>query len=167
MTGAVLTGYAALFDVVDGGGDMIRPGAFARVLRNQAHRSLPMLWQHDPSRPIGRWTAVCEDHLGLRVTGHLTPGVQRSEEAARLIASGALSGLSIGFKAVRAQTGKAARRVLTEIDLWEVSLVTFPQIPGARVQLVAPPEATTQKSAQVPVARLTGRLGTYRSRRSL
>ncbi|WP_417693291.1 HK97 family phage prohead protease [Roseibium sp.] len=167
MTGVVLTGYAALFDVVDGGGDMIRRGAFARGLQNHRNRSLPMLWQHDPSRPIGRWTHLHEDASGLRVSGHLTPGVQRSEEAARLIASGALSGLSIGFKAVRAQAGKGARRLLTEIDLWEVSLVTFPQMPGARVQLVAPPAPNTQKFAQAPVARLTGRLGTYRSRRSL
>lgn len=144
-----LTGYAALFGVADGSGDVIRPGAFARSLLRRRKGGLPMLWQHDPSRPIGLWTACEEDGHGLRVSGRLTQGVAQAEEAARLIGAQALSGLSIGFRALRAErplpraagpgsaVAPGVRRVLVEIDLWEISLVTFPQMPDARVRLQA------------------------------
>lgn len=139
----VISGYASLFNKADAAGDVIRPGAFRKTLgrrRQEPGRGgIAMLWQHDPSRPIGVWTHMAEDRHGLRVVGELLPSVALSREAAHLVASGALTGLSIGFRAVRALKSAASRtRTLIEIDLWEVSLVTFPQMEEARVRLVSP-----------------------------
>lgn len=147
-SGLEIVGYAAVFNRPDAGGDVIRPGAFARSLARRPHADIALLWQHEPARPIGGWLSLAEDALGLRVRGRLVEGVQGAGEAAHLLAAGALSGLSIGFRAVRAERphrlshqaktpGQASvTRILTEIDLWEVSLVTFPQMPLARARLV-------------------------------
>ncbi|NVK33696.1 MAG: HK97 family phage prohead protease [Rhodobacteraceae bacterium] len=132
-----ITGYASLFDQPDASGDVVRPGAFRRSLRQRGANGIAMLWQHDPARPVGVWTHMSEDRHGLRVIGQLLPDVAQSREAAHLIASGALSGLSIGFQALKAlKAGGRGARTLIELDLWEVSLVTFPQMDKARVRLV-------------------------------
>ena len=96
-----------------------------------------MLYQHDPNQPIGRWTEIREDARGLFVRGRLTQGVARSREVLALMRSGALDGLSIGFRTVRASkdAGSGVRRIL-EADLWEISVVTFPMLPEARVAQV-------------------------------
>jgi HK97 family phage prohead protease len=126
-----IEGYASLFDVVDGGGDEVAPGAFAAALR-RADRRPKLLWQHDPARPIGVWEELREDDRGLRVRGRLLTEIQGGAEAAALLRAGAIDGLSIGYRAVRsARAAKGGRRLL-EIDLWEVSLVTFPMLPEAR-----------------------------------
>jgi HK97 family phage prohead protease len=118
-------GYAALFDTVDRGGDLIRPGAFARTL---AQGTVPLLWQHRPGRPIGRIDSLAEDRRGLRVIGRLSDAT----EAAALLRDGAVGGLSFGYH-VRAKAPRPGGRELTDLDLVEVSLVTFPMQPGARV----------------------------------
>ena len=92
-----------------------------------------MLWQHDPSEPIGVWDEVREDARGLWVKGRLLPEIARAREAATLIAAGAIDGLSIGYRTVRADRDNAGKRNLREVELWEVSLVTFPMLAEARV----------------------------------
>ena len=134
----VIEGYASLFDRVDLGQDVVLPGAFTDSLRRRGPRDVRMLWQHDPSEPIGIWTDLIEDRNGLRVRGHLSNEVQRARELAALVKQGAIDGLSIGFRAVRARRDPAKKlRRITEIDLWEISLVTFPLLPGARVNCSA------------------------------
>lgn len=122
-------GYAALFDRIDRGGDIVLPGAFARTLSESTE--IPLLWQHDPRRPIGAIERVEEDPRGLRVVGQLT---DRVSEEARLLCSGAVGGLSFGYR-VRLSDGTRPRRLI-ELDLVEVSLVTFPMQPGAQVHLI-------------------------------
>jgi HK97 family phage prohead protease len=129
--GAVIEGYASVFGLADQGGDVVAPGAFAASVR--AGGRVAMLWQHDPREPIGVWETVAEDTTGLRVRGRLLPEVARAREAAALIGAGAIDGLSIGYRVKRAARDAEGRRVLQEVDLWEVSLVTFPSLRAARV----------------------------------
>ena len=135
VDGAGIEGYASLFGQRDRGGDRVMPGAYAASLARLAGSGgrVRMLWQHDPAQPIGIWDEVAEDARGLRVRGRLLTGVARAREAAALIASGALDGLSIGYRTVRAERDPDGGRKLLELDLWEVSLVTFPMLPVARV----------------------------------
>jgi HK97 family phage prohead protease len=127
-------GYAALFDRVDRGGDVIRPGAFARAIGKG--KGVPLLWQHRPERPIGRIESLAEDARGLRVIGRLTPDAGHAAEAAALLRDGAVGGLSFGYR-VRVHAPRPRHgRTLTDLDLVEVSLVTFPMQPGARVHAV-------------------------------
>jgi len=125
-------GYAAIFGRPDRGGDVIRAGAFARACRRPA-AALPLLWQHAPGRPIGRIEYLKEDGRGLRVIGRLSQGAA-GREAAALLKEGAVRGLSFGYR-VRAAMGEGPRE-LTELELVEVSLVTFPMQPKARVHAV-------------------------------
>jgi len=124
-------GYAALFGEPDRGGDIVAPGAFAETLRNRP-ASVKFLWQHDPAQPIGVWDSITEDARGLRVRGRLLTTLKQGEEAATLLAAGALDGLSIGFRTVKSERAGPNRR-LTRIELWEISLVTFPMADSARL----------------------------------
>lgn len=131
------SGYASLFDAVDLGRDTIRRGAFSKALAKRGASGVRMLFQHDPNQPIGRWLAIAEDGRGLRVEGQLAPGVARAREIHELMAGGALDGLSIGFQTVKARTDrKSGVREIIEADLWEISIVTFPMLPEARVSAV-------------------------------
>ncbi|MEI4486599.1 HK97 family phage prohead protease [Frigidibacter sp. MR17.14] len=132
--GAVIEGYASLFGVPDRGGDVVAAGAYRASLSRMAQRGgrVKMLWQHDPLQPIGVWDEVVEDARGLRVRGRLLDAVARGREAAALVKAGALDGLSIGYRTV-ASTAEGRGRRLVEIDLWEISLVTFPMLGEARV----------------------------------
>ncbi|SDN34713.1 hypothetical protein SAMN05216196_101225 [Lutimaribacter pacificus] len=133
--GAVIEGYASLFGACDQGGDVVQAGAYADSLARLAAegRKVRMLWQHDPAQPIGVWDEVREDGRGLYVKGRILDSVERGREAAALIAAGALDGLSIGYRTRRAVKTDRGQRLLTELELWEVSLVTFPMLPSARV----------------------------------
>lgn len=133
--GAVIEGYASLFGKVDRGGDVVEQGAYATSLKalRRSGRRVKMLWQHDPAEPIGVWDEVREDDKGLFVRGRLLKEVARAREAAALVDAGAIDGLSIGYRTVRAAKDDAGRRRLAELELWEVSLVTFPMLPEARV----------------------------------
>ena len=133
-------GYASLFDVADDGGDVVAPGAFAASLAGRRGR-VKMLWQHDPAEPIGVWEDAAEDGRGLRVKGRLLTEVRRGAEAAALLAAGAIDGLSIGYRTVKAARATGGGRRLLAVDLWEVSLVTFPMLPGARATGVAGADA--------------------------
>lgn len=131
------SGYASVFGEVDLGRDEIAPGAFSRSLSRRGASGVRMLFQHDAAEPLGRWRTIREDARGLYVEGVLAPGVARAREVLSLMKSGALDGLSIGFQTVRAKTDRATgvRRIL-EADLWEISIVTFPMLPSARVSNV-------------------------------
>lgn len=131
------SGHASLFGVPDLAGDVMLPGAFAASLARRGPAGVKMLHQHDPGRPVGRWTALAEDARGLKVTGELVDGTEAAREVARLIAAGILDGLSIGFRTVRARTDPdSGLRHVAEVDLWEVSIVTFPMMPEARIARV-------------------------------
>ncbi len=132
------TGYASVFGVIDGCNDVVAPGAFARTLAKQGGgRDVRLLWQHESREPIGAFDAIVEDDRGLRVRGRLLLDVRRGAEAHALLKAGAIDGLSIGYSAVEAQTDpESGVRTLTDVDLWEISLVTFQACPGARVGAV-------------------------------
>ncbi|HEY0147551.1 MAG TPA: HK97 family phage prohead protease [Allosphingosinicella sp.] len=125
-------GYAAVFGHADRGGDVVQAGAFARSLKRGAG-SVPLLWQHDAARPIGRIEYLREDKRGLRVIAQLSDG-KAGREAAALLKEGAVRGLSFGYR-VREASGEAPRE-LRDLDLVEVSLVTLPMQPRARVHAV-------------------------------
>ena len=133
--GTQLEGHASLFGLVDQGGDVVVRGAYAASLKRLAARGdkVRMLWQHDPARPIGVWDEIREDDKGLWVKGRLLPDVAQAREAAALIAAGAIDGLSIGYRTIAAERDGKGRRLLTEVELWEVSLVTFPMLAEAKV----------------------------------
>ena len=133
------TGHAAIFGVEDLAHDVIERGAFAGSLDRRGTSGVKMLWHHDPAEPIGRWLDIREDARGLFVRGRLSTAVARGREALALMRDGVLDGLSIGFRTVKGlRDRRSGLRRLTEVDLWEISLVTFPMQPGARVTDVAP-----------------------------
>ncbi len=133
----VFEGLASTFGTPDRTGDVIEPGAFRDSLTRA--RRVKMLWQHDPRAPIGIWEQIAETPAGLTVKGRLVLEVQQAREALALLRAGAVDALSIGFSVPRAGASfdreKSLRR-LTQIDLWEVSIVTFPANPDARVARV-------------------------------
>ncbi len=139
-------GYASLFDHRDLGNDLIRPGAFAASLKKRGAAGIRMLFQHDPKEPIGVWTHIAEDTRGLFVRGRLLDGVTRAREVLALMQAGALDGLSIGFHTIKGRTNpRSGIRTLEEIDLWEISIVTFPMQPEARI--------STLKGGNLPTER--------------
>jgi len=133
--GILIEGYASFFDQVDNGGDIVAAGAYSKSLRalKEADRDVKMLWQHDPAQPIGVWDEVREDSKGLYVKGRILTDIAKGREAAALIEAGAIDGLSIGYRTTRATKNDKGQRLLTELELWEVSVVTFPMLPTARV----------------------------------
>ena len=130
-------GYASLFGREDLGRDVVVRGAFAESLTQRGARGIRMLFQHDPGQPIGVWDDIREDSKGLFARGRLMGDVARAREVMSLMKAGALDGLSIGFKALKARRdAKSGVRRLEKIDLWEISIVTFPMLPDARVASV-------------------------------
>ncbi|WP_017672469.1 HK97 family phage prohead protease [Blastomonas sp. AAP53] len=121
-------GYAALFDRIDRGGDIVRRGAFTGSLGGGG---LPLLWQHRPDRLIGRIEHASEDRRGLRVIAALDDG---ATEALAALRSGAVMGLSFGYR-VRKAMGSHPRELI-DLDLVEVSLVSVPMMPGAKVHML-------------------------------
>lgn len=141
-------GYASVFGARDQGGDIVMPGAFKKTLQKRGFEGVRLLFQHDPKEPVGIWTRLTEDGFGLWAEGRLLDGVPRADMLRKLIAGRALDGLSIGFRAQRA-TREAATgtRRLWQIDLWEISIVTFPMMDGARIAAGARPAADALSAA--------------------
>lgn len=130
-------GYASLFNIADLGDDIVMPGAFKHSLLKRGARGVKMLWQHNAAEPIGAWRFMEEDSTGLKVRGKLNFAVARAREVHSLMRDGSVDGLSIGFRAEKAFRDRATGlRRLERIDLWEVSVVTFPMLPQARVSAV-------------------------------
>ena len=132
-------GYGSVFNNTDLGNDVIKEGAFTKTLRKKGPKGVKLLYQHKTDMPIGVFTEMKEDDYGLYVKGKLALGTQNGREAYELMKMGALDGLSIGFKvnpqevAYDKRTGK---RIIKELDLMEVSLVTFPMNPKAQIRSV-------------------------------
>lgn len=151
----IVEGYASLFGVADTGGDIVMKGAFARSLVQRGAAGVKMLWQHKPAEPIGFWTSIVEDGKGLKVVGRLDLSVARAREALSLLRAGAVDGLSIGFKTRRATTDKiSGLRRLQEIDLWEISIVTFPMLTQARIDAVKRAPRRTPDELRATLSRL-------------
>lgn len=130
-------GYASLFGEIDQARDRVVRGAFADTLKMRGIRRIPMLFQHDPAEPIGIWLELREDSHGLYARGRLIPEVTRARELLSLLRAGAVDGLSIGFRTSKARIDPRTRiRSLLAVDLWEISIVTFPLLAGARVHAV-------------------------------
>ena len=133
----VFEGYASVFDVVDLGFDVVRRGAFANTLASG--QKVKMLWQHDQWQPIGVWDEIKEDDHGLFVRGRLLQDVAKGREAASLLKAGALDSMSIGYRVKEASDEAGGRvRSLDEVELLEISLVTFPMLPDAQVTAMKP-----------------------------
>ncbi len=123
-----IAGYASVFGVPDSGGDVVLPGAF-----KGAGKRVPLLWQHDSREPIGFVEKLSEDAKGLRVVARVV-AAGRGSQAVQLLRAGAIDGLSFGYRVKSARADKArGLRQLAALDLVEVSLVTFPMQPLARV----------------------------------
>jgi len=137
LAGDEFEGYASLFGIADGAGDVVAQGAFAASLRRRPPEKVRLLYQHSALEPLGVWQAIKEDSRGLYVRGRLVLDVVRAREVRALIREGALNGLSIGFRTVRAhRDAKSGLRTLSEIELWEISVVTFPLLAGSRVTAI-------------------------------
>lgn len=137
-------GYGSVFNVQDSYDDVIASGAFAASLKaHKAAGTMPaMLWQHEADEPIGVWTEMTEDAKGLRVKGQLALETTRGKEAHVLLKMGAINGLSIGFMSKQWSYDRDTEiRTLTEVDLWEVSMVTFPANEASRVTNVKAADA--------------------------
>lgn len=146
-------GYASRFGEIDAARDMVMPGAFRATLATRGVRRIPMLFQHDPAEPIGVWLELREDADGLYARGRLIPDVTRGRELLSLIRQGAIDGLSIGFRTVQGRIDPKTRvRRLYAVELWEISIVTFPLLAGARVHAVkqasSPPHSRARARAE-------------------
>jgi len=134
----VFQGYGSVFDVIDSYKDVVLAGAFADTLAEfKEKETMPaLLWQHSAGEPIGIWESIAEDDHGLKMTGRLALDVQRGREAHSLLKMGAVKGLSIGYSIPKGGSEfdkETGINNLSEIELWETSLVTFPANPDATV----------------------------------
>lgn len=131
MSGVLIEGYASLWGQADLNGDVTARGAFAESLKGTGASGVRMLHQHESRAPVGVWDELVEDERGLFVRGRIMDWSPEARFAQALARAGAMDGLSIGFRAVKARR-EGRLRVLSGVELWEVSLVTFPMLPGAR-----------------------------------
>jgi HK97 family phage prohead protease len=132
-------GYASVFNVEDSYKDIILPKAFQKTLerKNGIEKEIKLLWQHSPEEPIGIFDIIKEDSVGLYVEGRIQLDVEKGREAYSLIKSGAVSGLSIGYSVKNANLDKdSGVRTISDIDLWEISIVTFPANRHANITFV-------------------------------
>ena len=132
-----ITGYGSVFGALDQGNDIVMPGAFSKSLAARGNKPIPMLWNHYDSFPIGKWTDVSEDDRGLKLTGRFTLASQKAQEIHALAKDEVISGLSIGYRTKQAETDETTGvRRLKELELWEVSVVTFPMLVDAQIDTV-------------------------------
>lgn len=146
------TGYASLFGQADSFGDTIERGAFRKALKER-RGAIPMFWNHNQNEPIGVWDELAEDERGLKVKGRLVTETVRGREAFELMKAKAVTGLSIGFRARSSKRGPNGARVLTDIDLVEVSVVSLPSASKARVTSVRNAGQPTRAAAFIKAVR--------------
>lgn len=150
MSELPISGYASLFWARDLNDDVVAQGAFDASLALTPAGRVRMLMQHDPADPIGVWDEITPDVQGLFVRGRIINATPAGRMALALARAGAMDGLSIGFRAVKARA-EGRLRILTAVDLWEVSLVTFPMLPGARLSISrADPAQRDEPAARSP-----------------
>lgn len=133
--GLAIQGYASLWGLADLNGDVIAKGAFAESLKRTGAGGVRMLHQHESRAVVGVWDEIVEDDRGLFVRGRIADWSAEARYAQALSRAGALDGLSIGFRAAKARRD-GRLRVLSGVELWEISLVTFPMLPSARFKPV-------------------------------
>lgn len=139
-TAGAISGVAWLYGAPDRVGDVIQKGAFAT-----AQPPIPMLFSHSMARPVGAWNQIVEKSDGLHVSGQLLiDDVPLAREVRALVQAGGVRGLSVGFSPKRSRINKGGGRTISAVDLLEISLVTVPAHPGARV--------TSVKSAAAAIA---------------
>ena len=121
-------GYASVWDSVDSYGDTVQRGAFAKTIEafTEQGRMPRMFYSHNSSSVIGKWLSMEEDDKGLRVVGELTPGHRMAEDVRASLQHGAMDGLSIGFIDRDSEELKGGGRLLKEIELHEISVVSMP-----------------------------------------
>lgn len=147
--GGTFSGHASVFNNTDFHGDIVARGAFKRTIDLQGGK-VPILWQHDSSNPIGVTKGLAEDDRGLFMkNAQLVRATQRGREALALLREGAINGLSIGFETLQDEFDKDKdARVIKEVRLWEISLVTFPANPKARVEDVKEMDSRLKSALQ-------------------
>ncbi len=129
MTGYVkVSGYVSCFDTPDRSGDVVRPGAFVGAAAN-----VPLLWQHELGRPIGRVLSLAEDAKGLRMVAGISPDCRDGLDALALVRAGAVDGLSFGYRVKRARRAPGGGREILQVELLECSVVTLPMHAAARI----------------------------------
>ncbi len=124
------SGYASVFNTIDDYNDVIIQGAFQHSFHEVS--SVKLLWQHDPKLPIGKFTNIYEDDYGLFVEGEIMLNIAAGREAFALIQAGAIDGLSIGYR-IRESFVEDNIRVITDVELLEISAVTFPANKDAKI----------------------------------
>ena len=144
----VFSGYGSIFGNKDLGNDVMMQGAFSKSIASKGPKGVKLLYQHDTKEPIGVFDEIIEDRKGLRVKGRLAMGTQKGREVYELMKMGAIDGLSIGYRvspkgADYDERGK--KRMLKEVDLMEISAVTFPMNTRARVQAVKGEQRTVRE----------------------
>lgn len=130
----IFAGYACIFNQVDLGNDIILPSAFEKCLAQKQPNDISLLWQHDPNQPIGKWLELKADAKGLYVVGRLSVKTAQAHDVAIMIEDEVIDGLSIGFNTRNAtQKSRDQTRLIHDLDLWEISIVTFPMQVKARI----------------------------------
>ena len=143
----MFSGYASIFGNKDLGNDVVVQGAFQKSIRAKGARKIKMLLQHDTKEPIGVYTKVREDAQGLYVEGKLAMQTQKGREVYELMKMGAIDGLSVGYRVDAkgySYDDRGKKRYLKQVDLMEISAVTFPMNPKARVNAVKAEERTVR-----------------------
>lgn len=145
----VFTGYAAIWDEPNAHKETVQRGAFRRSLQEHVRAGTKplMLWSHNQSEIIGVWTEIREDDKGLSVTGKIVTTTTRGREAFDLLKAGALNGLSIGFRSRADKRAANGLRVLTDIDLAEISIVGLPSAGRARITSVRSSGRSSESAA--------------------
>ncbi len=132
----VIEGYASKFGLLDRGGDIVEKGAFKATIADWKRKKAmpPILWQHDAYTPIGVWTELSEDDIGLKVKGQLLLDIPQAIIVRSLVKAKAVRGLSIGYETVVREIDRGTGvRHLKQVNLWEISPVTFPMLPEALI----------------------------------
>lgn len=131
--GVRVRGYVSRFDTPDRSGDRVRRGAFTG-----ARADVPLLWQHDVERPIGRVVSLVEDAAGLRMEALISPDCSDGRDALALLRARAVDGLSFGYRVKQARAAPGGGRELLKLELLECSVVTLPMHAHARVTAILP-----------------------------
>lgn len=129
----IIEGYASRFNLRDLNDDVVVAGAFRDTLVSTGVKGVRMLYQHQIKSPVGVWDEIREDAIGLYVRGRILDLNPEARMVGSLVKAGVVDGLSIGFRTVKSRRDHGSLRVLTAVELWEISIVTFPMLPSARI----------------------------------
>jgi HK97 family phage prohead protease len=137
-----IEGYASKFNERDLNNDIVVAGAFKNSLMLTGVAGVKMLYQHQSTSPIGVWDDIYEDAIGLFVRGRIIDLGSEARMVKGLVENGIIDGLSIGFRTLKSSASDGGRlRVIKQVELWEISLVTFPMLSCARFKQI--PQAQT------------------------